>query len=100
MTAKVPFMPAYGSGQSVTAGASATASINQNDPQVCVTNTGGAIAYVRVGPASGLTATAADYPVLPGAQAIFTKGVTENDKTLAHFCATSTTLHVMTGNGW
>jgi hypothetical protein len=95
--AKIPFNPAYGSGQSVTAGADSSVAVNQEDAQVCVTNTGGALAYVRVGSAA---ATAADYPILPGCQAIISKGVTSNDKTLHHFCATSTTLHIMTGNGW
>lgn len=88
-----PFNPAYGSGQAVTSAASATVTINKTDRQVCITNTGGAFAYVS----TGASASAADYPIPPGAQAVITKG---GETTLSHFCASSTTLHIMTGNGW
>lgn len=94
MSAQNPFNPAYGSGQTVTSGASAAVSINKGDQQVCITNTGGATAYVN---AVGATASAADYPIPAGAQVVISKG---DQGTLAHFCASSTTLHIMTGNGW
>lgn len=97
MTAMVPFNPAYGSGQAVTANGTAAEKTNLNagDQQVCVTNTGSDFAYVRALPTGN--ASTADYPVPPGAQAIITKGAGTR---ISYYCATSTTLHIMTGNGW
>jgi hypothetical protein len=89
-----PFNPSYGTGQTVTAGASASAAISGSDRQVCITNTGAAVAYVRC--VAG-NASAADYPIMPGAQVVITKG---DQAAIQHFCASSTTLHIMTGNGW
>lgn len=90
-----PFKPSYGSGQTVTAGASAQVDISAVDEQVCITNTGSAVAHVRIG--TNPTATAADYPIQAGAQVVISKG---SEVKLASFCATSTTLHIMTGKGW
>jgi hypothetical protein len=98
MSALQPFNPAYTSGQSV-APAAAAASININavSKQVCLTNTGANICYVRCSDVA-ISATAADFPVLPNSQAIITKA--DGHSILSYISAAGTTLHVITGEGW
>jgi len=91
-----PFAPRYGSGQTVTAGASAAVTLNATDLQVCVTNLDSAeIGYIRTGPGD---ASAADMPVLPGKAIVVSKG--DGTIRLAYFSAGTPDLHIMTGNGW
>lgn len=98
MSALQPFNPAYTSGQVVTpAAAAASISINPVSKQVCLTNLGAAVCYVRVSDVA-ISATTADFPVPAGQQAIITKS--EGQGILSHISATGTTLHVMTGEGW
>lgn len=98
MSALQPFSPAYTSGQVVTpAAAAASITINKEAKQVCLTNTGAAICYVRVSDVA-VSATTADFPVPAGQQAIITKA--EGQGILSHISATGTTLHVITGEGW
>ena len=97
MTIKAPINPSYTSGQIVTP-AAAAASINiPQTKQVCLTNLGVNVCYVRIGQA-GIAATTADYPVPPGIQVIVTKQ--ETDTVLSHISAAGTTLHVMAGEGF
>ena len=98
MSANQPFSPKYGSNQSLTAAAgSQSASIDGNNKQVRIINTGTNVAYVRVGTGS-VTATAADFPVPGGSGSTISKGDGEN--VLAYVSPTGTTLHVMTGEGY
>lgn len=93
-----PFNPAYTSGQVVTPAAGA-ASINVNavSKQVCLTNLGANVCYVRCSDVA-ISATTADYPVPPGMQVLITKQ--DGHNILSHISAAGTTLHVMTGEGF
>jgi hypothetical protein len=94
-----PFQPAYGSGQVLaSSAASATVDISKNARQICATNIGANVCYVRVFAIENgaQPATTSDYPVPPGAQVLVSKG--EQDK-LSHISPLGTTLHVMHGEG-
>lgn len=101
MAALQPFSPHYSSGQIVTASSAGAASvtINANSINVMVTNTGSQVAYVKVGTTSA-TATAADFPILAGSQVVLTKGVGQDKLSYLGVAAGTTTLHIMTGEGW
>lgn len=98
------FQPYYGTGQSLTANAgSQAASALGKSKAVCITNTGSTnLAYIRISRfASGgapTAASAADYPVMPGAQVIVTKD--DEDNGLTYISPSGTTLHVMLGEGF
>lgn len=93
-----PFNPAYTSGQVVTpAAAAASISVNAVSKQVCLTNLGAAVCYVRLSDVA-ISATTADYPVPPGIQVVITKQ--DGHSILSHLSAAGTTLHVMTGEGF
>jgi hypothetical protein len=101
MTVMATFNPAWGSGTT----ASVTASSGNvlrglGSKTLCLTNLGTDVAYVRTGVGSGTTATTADYPVLPLAQVTITKGM--DDDYVAYICAAtqSTSLHIMSGEGF
>lgn len=93
-----PFNPSYGTGQVVssTSPAADAAALSAQDQQVCVTNLGSNVAYVRV-TGDTAAATTADCPVPPGAQIVLTKGAVTR---LSHISAAGTSLHIITGNGW
>lgn len=98
MTIKAPFNPSYTSGQIVApAAAAASVSINAEAKSVCLSNLGGFVCYVRVSNAA-VSATTADYPVMPGVQVVISKGDGEN--VLSHISAAGTSLHIMTGEGF
>jgi hypothetical protein len=98
MTINAPFCPAYTQGQTVSPGAAAASiTIGLGAKNLCLTNTGSNVCYVRVG-AAGIEATAADYPVLGGAQVVLSKD--EQHGTLSYISASGTTLHVLPGEGW
>ena len=93
-----PFIPNYGSGVTLTAGAaSLTTPLNADSKSICITNLGSNVAYVRIG-GSASVATTADYPVLPFSQVILTKVMMHD--TLAYISASGASLHVMNGEGW
>jgi hypothetical protein len=93
-----PFNPAYNSGQTVAPGAAAASiSVNPVSKNVCLTNLGANVCYVRLSDVA-ISATVADYPVPPGMQVIITKQ--DGHSILSHISAAGTTLHVMTGEGW
>ncbi len=95
------FNPAFGSNQVIAAAAaSAAVSVNQNDDQVRIINTGANIAYVRAywsATVPAPAATVADLPIPPGMASTLTKGQV-NDR-IAYISAAGTTLNIMTGNG-
>lgn len=98
MSIFAPFNPAYTSGQTKTSAAlAASFSVAAGTNQVCITNTGSYIAYVRIGVGS-FSATTADYPVPSGAQVVLTKA--QDDTVVSHISASGTTLHFICGNGF
>lgn len=98
MSTFIPFNPAYTSGQTKTSAAlAASFSVAAGTNQVCITNTGSYIAYVRIGVGS-FSATTADYPVPSGAQVVLTKA--QDDTVVSHISASGTTLHFICGNGF
>lgn len=93
-----PFNPAYASGQTVTpAAASAAAADLIPSRQVCLTNLGTNVCYVRIA-AAATAATAADYPVPPGSQVSITKDY--DHLKIATISPLGTTLHIMCGLGF
>lgn len=103
MSALQPFSPHYGSNQVVTpAAASATITIEGNDKQVRVVNSGAAKGYFRTfsitDTPGGSAATVADCCVAAGMSTTITKP-SGHDR-LSHISATGTTFEVMTGEGW
>ena len=98
MSTFIPFNPAYTSGQTKTSAAlAASFSVAAGTNQVCITNTGSYIAYVRIGVGS-FSATTADYPVLAGSQVVLTKA--QDDTVVSHISASGTTLHFICGIGF
>ena len=98
MSVLAPFNPSYTLGQTVTAGAASASVPMLSDPkQIAVTNTGSNIAYVRTGNGA-LSASVADFPIMPGARAVLTKG--QGADTFSYISALGTTLHVIPGEGW
>lgn len=99
---KQPFFPAYGTNQVVSpAAASANITINKDNRQVRIVNTGANIAYVQTFSSqdqAGTTATTADFAVPAGAMCTISKD-TDHDQ-LAHISASGTTLNIMTGDGY
>lgn len=99
---KQPFMPAYGTNQVLSAAAaSANATINKDNRQVRIVNTGANIAYVQTYSSAdqpGTAASIADFPIAGGQASTITKD-TKHD-TLAYISAAGTSLQVMTGDGY
>jgi len=94
-----PFTPNFGSGVTVTASStSANITVPENAESVCITNIGANIAYIKTGVLVGATASIADYPILPYAQAIITKSSSHGY--FAYISAAGTSLHVMIGEGF
>lgn len=95
-----PFFPTYGSNVIVTpAAGSAATSINSNDMQVRVVNSGAAIGYFKTYSSLTVptpTASAADCPILAGQSVVVTCG--PHDR-LAYQSTTGTTFQIQTGNG-
>ena len=98
MSALQPICPAYTQGQTVSAAASAASTtIDIHARNVTITNLGAQVAYVRVGP-TGVVATAADFPILSGAQLTLTKP--DGHGTVSYISASGTSLHIIPGEGW
>lgn len=94
----LPFNPSYGSGQTKTAtGTSAQYSIIAGTRSICVTNTGTTNpVYVRLGQGT-VTATAADYIVMPSSQVSL--GKFEDDNVIALISPAGTTVNFICGAG-
>lgn len=98
MTILAPFNPSYTQGQIVTpAAGAASVTINAQSKQVCLTNLGSNICYVRVG-TGAFSATTADYPIAPLMQQVVTKA--DGDDKVSYISAGGTTLHIMPGGGF
>ncbi len=94
------FCPAYGSNQNVTATSTpAIISINKNDNQIRIVNSGTVVAYIVAYDSTGTaeTAGATHFPVFAGQACTITKSQEHNK--LSYYCASSTTLSIMTGQG-
>lgn len=94
----LPFNPSYGSGQTKTATAtSAQYSIIAGTRSICVTNTGATNpVYVRLGQGT-VTATTADYIVMPSSQVSL--GKFEDDNVIALISPVGTTVNFICGAG-
>lgn len=97
-----PFFPKYNSNQVVSAAAaSAEITIDGDNRQVRIVNTGANIAYVQTYSSrdnATHAATVADFPI-PGGMAATISKDTSHDR-LAHISAAGTTLQIMTGDGF
>jgi len=100
MAALQPFSPHYNSGQTVTATqTAASATLPKHDLNVHIANTGADIAYVRISDVA-VTATAADMIIPAGTSRILTKRDGDDVISYLSATATTTTLHIITGEGW
>lgn len=93
------FGPTYGAGQTLSVtDTSQVATFGRRNWAFTVTNLGADVAYVRTGTGS-ITATTADYPVLPLSQVSLSK-VYDDDR-LAAVCGSgaTTSLHIIPGEG-
>lgn len=102
MSILAPFFPAYTSGQSgaATATAAAFTNLTAQSKSLALTNIGTQVVYVRVTDgADTAVATAADYPIPPNVQVIISKGEQTRISYVAPGGAGST-LHVMAGEGF
>lgn len=99
MTVLAPFMPAFTQGITVAPGTSSASSpIGSGSKSLCLTNLGSVTCYVRAGNA-GISATTADYPVLPNTQVTIEKF--QDFTTVAYITASGTgSLHIMPGEGF
>lgn len=100
MAQDITFAPKYGSGITVSPGAaSASSAIGLNNKSVCITNlSSSVVSYVRTG-LTGLTATAADYPIPPSAQVSISKP--DDHDYIAYIApAGGGSLHIMVGEGF
>ncbi len=94
-----PFSPAYGRGTTVApASVSAVSQVGGNTQTLCLTNLGAYTAYIRCAEDNSAVATAADYPIPPGMQVVITKP--REYTFVAYYAATTTSLHVMPGEGF
>jgi hypothetical protein len=86
----LPFNPSYGSGQT-------QYSIRSGTRSICVTNTGSTNpVYVRIGQGT-ITATTADYIVMPSSQVSL--GKFEDDNVIAIISPSGTTVNFICGAG-
>lgn len=94
----LPFNPSYGSGQTQSAtGTSAQYSIRSGTRSICVTNTGSTNpVFVRIGQGT-VTATTADYIVMPNSQVSL--GKFEDDNVIAIISPSGTTVNFICGAG-
>lgn len=93
------FGPKYGSGQTLSVtDASQSVTFGARNWALTVTNLGSDVCYVRTGNGT-LTATTADYPVLPLSQVSLSKNY--DDDKLAAVCGSgdATSLHIIQGEG-
>lgn len=102
MSAFQPFSPHYGTNQILAAAAGALiANIDPQDKNVRIVNTGSNPAYVRLyrsDAVSAPSATTADFRIQPGSSSTITKA--DGQDRLSYISALTTSLEVMTGEGW
>jgi hypothetical protein len=93
------FNPAYTQGITISVSTtSAPGTVGRGSKSLCLTNLGSETVYVRVSTGT-VAATAADYPVLPGAQVSITKDQ-DMDTVSAITGASTSSLHVIPGEGF
>jgi hypothetical protein len=93
------FTPAYGKGITVAPTASsATSEVGDGYKQLCLTNLGSVVCYVRPVTSSG-DATTADYPILPNVQTVITKDK-YSDKVSYITSSGTGSLHIIAGDGF
>lgn len=94
------FGPAYGSGVTVSVtSTSANSAVGFGSKSVVLTNTGAANIYVRTG-LSGLTATSADYILLPLSQVSISKPQDHTHVAYITDPATTSSMHIIPGEGF
>lgn len=93
------FMPAYGSGQTVTPGfASASVTLGRGSKSLCITSLNLVQCYIRVG-TSGVVADTVDYPIPVNGQVTISKF--QDFDTVAFIApAGNGSLHIMAGEGF
>jgi hypothetical protein len=93
------FQPAYTQGVLVSPGAaSASSTIGRGSKSLVLSNVGSVLVYVRVGSA-GISATTADYPVLPSTQVSIAKA--QDFDTVAYIAPLGGgSLHIIPGEGF
>lgn len=99
MADSATFAPAFGQGQTVAPGvASASVVCGLNSRNLCLTNLGTFVCYVRASLGAS-TATIADYPVSPGSQVSITKS---QGSDIVSFISPggTTSLHIIPGDGF
>ena len=97
MALEYTFNPAYGRGITVSpVSSSARSEIGKGSKSIVVSNLGTDECYVRTGDSS-VTATSADYVVLPSQQVSLTKF--QDDTHIAYLSTSGTTLHIIPGEG-
>lgn len=100
MAIQASFEPNFGSGITVAPGAvSGSSTIGRGSKAIVVTNlSNSVVSYVRIGP-SGITATSADYPLLPLTQISLSKAMDHD--TVAYVTASGAgSLHIIPGEGY
>jgi hypothetical protein len=98
MTVRAPFQPNATKGVIVSpAVASAQITLGLGNKQVCFTNQGAALCYVRTG-VGAIVASTGDYCVLPNSQVVVSKD--DLHDSIAYISPTGTTLHIVCGEGW
>ena len=99
MSAEKTFEPRYTVGQTVIPDVtSQSIAIGYASETICLSNFGTEVAFVRVG-LPGITATTADYPVMPASQVTISKGL--DDSTVAFISPSGPgSLHIIPGVGY
>jgi hypothetical protein len=99
MSVEKTFEPRYTVGQIVTPNvSSASITLGFLSETLCLSNLSNTVVYVRVGQGS-ISATTADYPVLPGSQVTISKGI--DDNIVAHISPGGAgSLHIIPGVGY
>lgn len=97
---KNPFAPEYGATVAIAQSASSTsANVPTGTKQLCLTNTGPAVAFVRVSQGAS-TATGADFPILPNTHRLITRFQDWGVVSVIWSAAGSGTLYVTPGEGY
>lgn len=100
MAEDTTFAPSYTKGITVAPGVTTAAStIGVGSKSLCLTNlSSSVVSYVRVG-LSGISATTADYPLLPSQQVTISKN--QDHDTVAYITSSGTgSLHILPGEGF
>jgi hypothetical protein len=100
MSVQASFNPSYTSGITVSpTTSSASSTIGLGSKALVLTNLSASVlAYVRVGK-SGITASTADYPLLPNSQISVSKE--QDDTTVAYITSSGTgSIHILPGEGY